>query len=213
MAHAFQRNRLAHARCHRLLAVVLAGLAVGVLPGCDDDQVRTYQAPKSPPYVAPEPMGPAIDSDTAEPGITWDLPDGWQPMSGGSGMALALFEAPGESGAARVSVTPLTGSAGGVLANINRWRGQVGLNSIKTIEDQPMTGLQVDQSPAGLIDLASPQGISAGTERMLVVLVPRPQDDRTWFFKMTGPDDTITRHKQGFVRFVESVQFGGPSRE
>lgn len=219
MAKHSKRNRLTRPRRLGLLAGALAGLAIGTLPGCDDEQVRSYQAPKATPYVPPTPMGPADSPGAASPGITWERPDGWQPVSGGSGMAMASFDVPGRSGgtggsgAARVTVTSLTSQAGGVLPNINRWRGQVGLGPIQAIEDQPMTGIQIDQAPAGLIDLVSPQGVSARFERMLIVLVPRPQENRTWFFKMTGPDDIVTQHKQDFVGFVESVSFEGPSGE
>lgn len=196
-------------------------LAAGVLTGCEDEQVRSYQAPKAAPYVPPAPMGPAADPQASGPGVTWDVPEGWQPATGGSGMAMASFDVPGiaggsdesggsgGSGPARVTVTPLSGQAGGVLANINRWRGQVGLGPIEKIEDQPMTGVHVDHAAAGLIDLTAPEGVSARTERMLVVLVPRQQQNQTWFFKMTGPNDTVTQHKEGFIGFVESVTFGG----
>lgn len=214
-----KRNRPTRPRRLWLLAGALAGLAICTLPGCDDEQVRSYQAPKAPPYVPPAPMGPADSPDAASPSITWELPDGWQPVTAGSGMAMASFDVPGGSGGtggsgvARVTVTPLTSQAGGVLPNINRWRGQVGLGPIQAIEDQPMTGIQIDQTPAGLIDLVSPQGVTTRFQRILIVLVPRPQENRTWFFKMTGPNDTVTQHKQGFIEFVESVTFEGTPGE
>ena len=190
-----------------LMSATCLVFVLGVLSGCDDESVRSYQAPKGPAYVPPAPIGPAVGQATTEQPITWNLPDDWRPMPGGSGMALASFTAPGEAGPAKVTVTVLSGQAGGILANINRWRGQVGLGPVHAIEEQPMTGVRVDQSPAGLIDLTSTQGTTAGVERMLVVLVPRQQDNRTWFFKMTGPNDTVARHKQAFIGFVQSVSF------
>ncbi len=190
-----------------LKATACGVLSLILLAGCEDEQVRSYQAPKAPAYTPPAPMGPAGRPHAAEPGITWSLPESWLPIPGGSGMAMASFDAPGESGAAKVTVTPLSGQAGGVLPNINRWRGQVGLEPVGAIEEQPMTSVQVDQSPAGLIDLVSPPDATAGIERMLVVLVPRPQHNQTWFFKMTGPNQTVDLHKQAFVDFVESVSF------
>ncbi len=197
-----------------LLIPTCAVLAICTLPGCDDEQVHSYQAPKAAPYTPPAPMTSANAPSAAAPKITWEQPDGWQLLTAGSSMAMASFDVPNgsdqteTSGAARVTVTPLTGQAGGILANINRWRRQVGLEPIEVIEDQPMTAIHVDAAPAGLIDLASPDGVSAGIERMLVVLVPRPQENQTWFFKMIGPNDTVTQHKQTFVEFVESVTFG-----
>jgi hypothetical protein len=197
---------------------------VSILPGCEDEPVHSYQAPKADPYVPPLPMGTAGVADVVPTSIAWELPEGWLPVTGGSGMAMASFDVPGkseeadvsgepvetggpESGAARVTVTSLAGQAGGILANINRWRRQVGLEPIQVIEEQPMTAVHVDKSPAGLIDLASPPDISAGIERILVVLLPRQQDNQTWFFKMIGPNDAVTQHKDDFIKFVESVTF------
>jgi hypothetical protein len=192
-----------------------------LLPGCEDESIQSYQAPKAPAYVPPDPMGLADGHDHASPGITWKVPEGWQPVEDKSGMATATFEAaspppdinaPGDSqdaqapDPARITVTVLAGQAGGILGNINRWRRQVGLEPISSVEDQPMTGIQIDQSPAGLIDLVSPPD-AKDLQRMLVVLIPRQQENQTWFFKMTGPDDTVNLQKQNFVAFVESVRF------
>ena len=45
-------------------------------------------------------------------------------------------------------------------------------------------------------------------ERMLVVLIPRREENFTWFIKMTGPGPSVERHKDAFVGFIESIRFG-----
>ncbi len=193
---------------------------VCVFSGCEEEAVRSYQAPKSPAYTPPAPMGPVTGSGSAAPSdINWDLPEGWQTSTTGLSMAMAIFDVVGNSAegevgeAARVTVTELSGEAGGFLGNVNRWRGQVGLAPVEKIELQPISPVQIDGHPAGLIDLAAAPGVTPGIPRMLVVLLPRIETNSTWFFKMTGPDDVVSQHKQNFIGFVESVRFGEAADE
>jgi hypothetical protein len=127
-------------------------------------------------------------------------------------MVLAGFDVPDETGPARVTVTSLSGEAGGVLANINRWRGQAGLQPVETIEDQPMTAVKTEHFLAGLVDLSAPEGAEARFQRMLIVLIPRREENRTWFIKMTGPTPTLDARKGEFVDFVESIRFEGGTK-
>ncbi len=191
-------------------------LAVAVLPmlaGCEDEDIRAYEAPKSEPYVEPEIFTRLSMPQPTPSAIEWDVPEGWNESPNASSILFAVFEvgdnSGGKSGGARITVTKLNTDGGGVLANINRWRGQVGLEPVDSIKKQPMTLIQAGGAPAGLIDLASPEGVVAGLERMMVVMLPRQQDNLTWYFKMTGPTAALDEQEQAFVSFVESVRFGG----
>jgi len=65
-------------------------------------------------------------TDTGLP-FTWIVPGGWE-AGKTSSMRLASYNVPmagGETG--DFSLVQLGGGAGGTMANINRWRGQVGL--------------------------------------------------------------------------------------
>jgi hypothetical protein len=182
------------------------------LLGCGEEEIRSYQAPKSAPYVEPDLFSRLTAAPPSavptSPGITWDVPDTWTETPSTSGFMLAVFEAKGETGDARITVSQLTGEGGGVLANINRWRGQVGLGPIQAFEEQPMTPIQVAGQTAGVIDLAAPVGSNTGLERLIVVFIPRPQENLTWYFKMIGPANALDEHKPAFIRFLESVKFG-----
>ncbi len=61
--------------------------------------------------------------------LSWDLPKNWVPSSGHS-MRLASFDIPFSNGVGDLSIVSLSGSSGGLLANVNRWRGQVNLSPI-----------------------------------------------------------------------------------
>lgn len=197
------------ARTPRIRPIICALLAVTglLLVGCDEQEVRAYEAPKSEPYVEPDIFKSMTAPRSASKAIGWDVPAGWAESANASSILFAVYEAKSEAGDARITVTKLRTDGGGVLANINRWRGQVGLGPVDSFEAQPMTLIQAGGGPAGLIDIASPEGVDAGLERMMVVMVPRPQDGLTWYFKMTGPKTSLDEHKAAFVSFVESVRF------
>src|SRR5690348_14275732 len=116
-----------------ILILIIGG---GFLSGCKDDRIVTYRLAKETAPMAsvpPDPMASAGGSampmlpgmaPAATPGqIHWRLPEGWQEQAP-SAMRLGSFLIVGKNGQkADVSVVPLTGDAGGDLANINRWRG------------------------------------------------------------------------------------------
>ena len=192
---------------------VVCLLSLG-LAGCGEEDLRAYAAPKSAPYAEPElfsRMGPGASAPPGAPqpvGITWDVPEQWTETPSTSSFMLAVFEARGEAGDARITVSSLSNDGGGVLQNINRWRGQVGLGPVEQYEQQPMTPITVAGQVAGLIDLSAPEGVNASLERLMVVFIPRQDQGLTWYFKMSGPSATLETQKEAFTRFVESVGFG-----
>ena len=92
------------------------------------DDIKIYQIDKS---LQSEKVS-QIEKST-EKNIIWDTPKGWIESSG-SKMRLASFNVPHDSGNGDLSVMILSGDGGGVEANINRWRAQIGLEK-KSISD------------------------------------------------------------------------------
>ena len=101
----------------------------------------------------------------------------------------------------------LGGGGGGALPNINRWRRQLGLPPVAELSDQPITPLNIRDDVAAMVDLSSPQG------RTIAVMVPRPDQDETWFFKLTGPVDAVEAQKQPFIDLVQSARPAAPAQE
>ncbi len=172
-------------------------------------------APEAAPaaaVVTPNPIPPMVSSSTAgvpPPPATavpqWEPPAHWK-LGGQRPMRLATFEVPGANGLeADLSISALGGTAGGMLANINRWRTQqLGLPAA-TEADLPKISSQVPVSggSATLVDFAG-AGELEGT-RMLAAVVS--QSDRTWFFKLSGPDAVVGAERENFVKFLKSVKF------
>ena len=160
----------------------------------------------APAAVAPPPDGrpPDMRGAVAPPPATgwpkWSPPAHWQ-AAGEKPMRLASFDVPGVGGAkGDVSISALGGGAGGLLANVNRWRGQVGL--------APLDEAELAQAKETL-DLGADQGVlvdlKGAEKRILAVVVSRA--DRTWFFKLSGPDALLTKERDNFVQFVKSVKY------
>jgi hypothetical protein len=140
------------------------------------------------------------------PQLHWKTPPSWQEQPGNSAFRVATFAVAAAAGKAEVTITRFPGGVGGLLANINRWRGQLGLEPVNGVSQQPLESMVVDGQPAQLLDLVGPEGAGdAGRQRMLVVLLAR--DDLTWFVKMTGPNGFLDAQKRTFVDFARSIHF------
>ncbi|MCC7192357.1 MAG: hypothetical protein IT444_06185 [Phycisphaeraceae bacterium] len=190
--------------------------------GCEDDNIRVEVVPKSPTTTqAPDTANTAANS--SEPRIEWQVPTGWtaQPASG---MRYAAFTIPGTTPNTPAELTvfqfPTSSAsdsgrdAANILANVNRWRGQLHL-SPTTDADLEREGVMFQSVNAvGLsIDLQGRMGESETSatppsHRMLGAIIPRP--GRVWFFKLTGPLDVITSQKESFDAFLRSIKIIEP---
>jgi hypothetical protein len=183
-----------------LIAITLAGCghnSVQVYRLSNDDSSSASPPPNS-AAAAPAPN----DNNAVPPGLHWTLPSGWTEVAPGA-MSIATFKVSGQNGAeAEVSVVPLPGSAGGDMANVNRWRGQVGLPAA-TADDLQKMGetVQIGDQPATLYDIVG----SDNAKRILGVMQDR--SGTTWFFKMTGEAGLVEQEKPQFIAFLKSLTF------
>jgi hypothetical protein len=180
-------------------------LLIVAIAGCDRDSVKVYSLAKdesSPPdkIAAPNQAG------AVQPQLQWTLPAGWTEVPP-TEMRLASFKVQGRNGAqADVSVVPLPGMAGGDDANVNRWRGQVGLAEAAPDELQKMAEqIEVGGQPAKLYDIAGHNPDSDNAMRILAVIQHR--DNMTWFFKMTGDSGLVGQQKPAFINFVKTTRY------
>jgi hypothetical protein len=145
-------------------SILAIGAAALLLTGCGDDPVAVYRVPKE--KDAEIPMAAAADAgapsapapgagmaDTAVPtasgeALAWQAPAAWAPKAP-SAMRKGSYSVPGEGGEADLSITAFPGDVGGELANVNRWRGQIGLT--------PLGPEELDAS-VSRFDQGGPQG-------------------------------------------------------
>jgi hypothetical protein len=192
-----------------------------MLAGCDDPQVHAYDAPKDPPPGAKR-AAKAQGAKAGEPKagetrpgaqvgaapISWTLPEGWRQLGEGRGMRYATLAVGSGEEELQIAVTQFPGDVGGLLANINRWRDQVGLGAIdreammtKLEAGQEIKASRADGRPAVILEAQGPKG------SVLAASISGP-GGRTWFLKGIGKPEVVRRHRAGFDALLESVRFG-----
>jgi hypothetical protein len=142
---------------------------------------------------APPPAAQANASGAA--GATWNIPAGWS-QEPDKPMRVASFKA----GDAELIVTQFgKDNFGGALANINRWRGQAGLDQVSDENAASAQPVTVNNNPGKLYDFAGP------TTRVHVEMIE--VGDNVWFFKLVGPTAAVAQQQPAFDEFLKSVSF------
>jgi hypothetical protein len=131
--------------------------------------------------------------------LTFTKPEGWVEQPKGQFAVLAFAIADGEQ-KARVTLT----IAGGSLeANVNRWRGEVGLPDLDAAQvRQSLRDTTFNGDAAYQADLIGTQGKST-------IGVIYPVGDRSLFVKMMGDSELVAKQKAKFEAFVGSLKVRG----
>jgi len=208
------------------MAIVLRGLLVAsglaLFVGCQEDAVTHSRivkpaepavaapsapaAPAAPPMAGgamgsmgagavpppPKPMGAAR--------LDWLVPSGWtQTLTGGIRYATLKPAGPGNVDA---SVVVLAGPAGGEVANVNRWRSQIGL---PPLEEAALPSVRKSvTSKAGPVSVYD--FTSEGVQKTRLVAGLLVADDNTWFFKMTGEAEAVGKALPEFTHLLQSLR-------
>lgn len=154
----------------------------------------------APMVSAPPPSGGNESADSI-----WTVPAGWQSVPPAQ-FLLVQFLIPGANGAkAEVNVAEFGGEAGGLLPNVNRWRGQLGLGPLE--ENDPQIGKSLDV-PGGKATLVEFSGVDAKTQepsRLVGAIVSI--NGQTWFYKLMGNERIVTQQKNAFIKFIQSANY------
>lgn len=135
----------------------------------------------------------------------WEIPPRWQEKAP-SAMVLKSFSVGGEEHEARISITAFPGDVGGTLANVNRWRNQLSLEPVAESELSKLTTpIDVLGGKGTLVEMNGTDGKTGKPARMIAAMVPRKE--KTWFYKLMGDEATVSREKDAFVKFVQTVRY------
>ena len=186
--------------------VLALALAASSLAACQRDQISYARVPKESAAVQPASMagmGEAEVPPPAAPGaggtLKWNLPQGWTQSLGGS-MRYATLK-PSVAGHLEATVVVLPGPAGGELANVNRWRNQIGL---PPIDDAALSGLrQTLKSQAGTVSLYD--FTSDGEKKTRTIAGFTMVDGNSWFVKLSGDAEPVNAARADFIHLLESL--------
>ncbi len=158
------------------------------------------------PSTAPTQAGSMSHVDENAPHYHWTTPTGWSELPPTPLRLVNLLVAGNE--VAECYFTVLPGGGGGITANINRWRAQMGL--------PPMEESDIDDLPkASLLDLeavyieldgtfSGMRGELTEPDFRMVGLIAEDAAN-AYFIKMTGPQELILSEMGQFQVFVDSL--------
>jgi hypothetical protein len=133
----------------------------------------------------------------------WEIPSGWTAQPAGS-MQMARFTIAGDNEqSAEVSVATLGGDGGGMLANVNRWRRQLGMSPVDAdglsecvapITDGPAEAQLVSLTTEDATQAMRAAVVSAGAQ--------------TWYIKLVGDASVVSREQDNLIAFVKGINYG-----
>jgi hypothetical protein len=134
----------------------------------------------------------------------WKVPANWQQKAPGP-MITAAYAVTGADGQADVTISKFPGTVGGLGPNVNRWRGQLGLQPLSEDEAAKSAEMvEVDgKKDAYMVDLKGTNARTGKPAHLVALGVPRGGD--TWFYKLLGDDAAVTKEKDTFLKFVVSA--------
>jgi len=133
----------------------------------------------------------------------WTVPAGWEVLAPTT-IRKGNFQITEGSGKVEVTVTAFPGDVGGLAANVNRWRRQIGL---PPLDDQALMQsielIDVDGREAYYVNLLNMD--APDSPGILGAVIPR--DSRTWFVKMVGSQPILAQQPTALKEFLSSIDF------
>jgi len=210
-------------KCVVMERMLIISLLVVVLASCGSNQpkqiteVRNVTPPASAmsgdgmaecPAGTTGPAGMSMVHAAANP-FQWELPDGWSEQTP-TPIRLANLKVATDP-SIECYLTVLTGVAGGVEANVNRWRQQMSqpVLSPEEIEALPHITIMGHDSPYVEIegDFKGMTGEAQPGYMMLAAICPL--EENTVFVKMIGLATAVQAEKERFRAFCASLKEGG----
>lgn len=189
-----------------------------LLSGCAGESVSNAgNAPSAPPTAGS--AAPASDRQKVLGPFTLEVPSGWVEQTPRSRMRRAQFALPGAGGDSEDGELTVfyfgMGQGGSTDANISRWIGQVGQPDGSSSRDKAkirqsqvsgfrMTEVDVSGTLKASNMPGAPQRPARPGYRLLGAVLEGPQGP--WFFKLVGPEKTISRWADSFRQFIASAR-------
>jgi hypothetical protein len=143
--------------------------------------------------------------------LVWETPPGWtedtQPSTLPDVIKLVGMRF-GEKGEGECSFFAIRGEAGGLVANVNRWRKQMGLPEITSEEVDKLPKRKFLSREAVYVtidgDFKAMGEAEARKDYRLIGFV-QSAPEFTLFVKMTGPKQLIASNEAAFDQFCQSI--------
>ncbi len=149
----------------------------------------------------------ATAGDSAAQGKpAWQVPAGWQEVPAGQFLVAKFAVSGSDSSPTAVNISTAPGEGGGVSANVNRWRKQLGLAELGETElNKTITSVDTAGGKAMLVDMSGTDARTGQKARLVGAIVP--QSGQTWFYKLMGNEQVVGREKDAFEKFIQSAKY------
>ncbi len=140
------------------------------------------------------------------PTLVYQTPEGWKEIPGSQMRDVNLTF--GKEGKGECYLTKLAGAGGGLKANVNRWRKQLGAAPLSEAEISALPKKVLFGQPATLVDVSGDFGGTSGAEgkknyRLLGLILSNQAG--AVFVKMIGPKADVDANAAKFDDFVASL--------
>jgi hypothetical protein len=152
-------------------------------------------------------MAGFVEAPTSQNFLAWGCPEGWNEEAG-THMRMVSFHPIADPKAIDCYIIALSGPAGGLEANLERWLGQLGIQASDDNMRQLTSSAQILKTKDGLdakvfdFTILQTQG-SPSDQSMIVAMIPL--DKTTVFIKMTGSIGSVKQNKGNFLKLLGSI--------
>lgn len=161
--------------------------------------MESHDAPERPPMTAS--AAPAAGG-AGQP--NWTAPANWKAQAPGAMQAAKYTVGEGKA-TAEVTAVFLGGMGGALKANLDRWRGQLGLPPSAANEvDQQAKPFAALGTGARIVELSGTDLKEGNPADMIVLVVPAGAG--TWFYKLMGDKAVVAKEKDALIAFVKSAK-------
>ena len=178
---------------------------------CNKDQyISNYKALKEAPEnkVNQFTADPSNRLESPNDDFDWEVPDSWIKSENTSSMRLATFKVPfygydpSKIEYADLSISVLSGDGGGLKMNVNRWRGQIGLEP-QTFNDIVSSAKNLENS-IGSYQIF--KLINKSSSDMAFICAVMPFQDNTIFVKLNISKIGINLVEEDFEAFCQTFK-------
>jgi hypothetical protein len=150
---------------------------------------------------------PAPPAEAAGPtAFDWTVPEGW--VKGADRPMREVTLNPGGDESAECFVFILGGGGGGTVANLNRWRNQMGQGDLTPEEIDALPKVTVLGHPVPVVEVGGVYTDMSGTSRegYLLLGVVAELGSSTVTVKFTGPSSVVRAERGKFLAFCASLR-------
>ena len=173
---------------------ILIALMSLLFYGCGQDKVQTYELPKQ---VKSKPNTVEMIEESVKIGFKADPPKNWQVIPG-KGMRVISYSIDETD----IDFYAIKLGMGDLVSNVNRWRGQIGLQD-QTPEEIALEvkPLMANGAPVSFVELYNPE-LNKGILAAIVDTKPT-----YWYFTAKGNIEELKANSSDIQRFINSIRF------